>query len=460
MNFITTYSKTGFLKIRNSFFWFLAILLTVSCNKPVNDYLTTGSGSGLLGIHKTDTITLNMVTEYWPHLLASQNLTLDELGTFNDPVFGRTTAGVYAQIRIETIGMPSWNSSSSMDSIVLTLKMSDTTPATGTQLAGQNWHLFKMASGFGAGTAGGTNYPSDTSFKLSLEIGHAAIRYNHADSIVTLSIKGNAINQIFKDSMFDSTRNTSLFTDPTEFDQLMHGIFIEPDSSLSGNNNGEIAPFNLQDTAHTRLTIYYDKVNFWKMNFNSTPERVNVYSHNYGNKVAWQNVGKTGKKVDRVYLQALGGMKCLVTIPYLANLVKDSMIAINQAEFIFPKVDSAADPFNTDNPPKILFRPRAYNGTDSISGFTDDLYDYFQQLYQSKTKSYNFMMTRYIQRLCFNYRNRVAKYPNLYPVYGINLSIPPDNPNSPGRALLYTQNASKKNWPKLIITYTKIVDHK
>jgi len=144
-------------------------------------------------------------------------------------------------------------------------------------------------------------------------------------------------------------------------------------------------------------------------------------------------------------------------MPYLASLVKDSMIAINQAEFIFPKVDSAADPFNSYNPPKILFRPRAYNGTDSITNFSDDITDYFQQEYQTNSKSYNYLMTRYIQRLVFNYRNKKG----LYPQYGINLSVPPDNPNSPGRVLLYTQHAGNKSKrPKLVITYTKIVDGK
>jgi hypothetical protein len=47
------------------------------------------------------------------------------------------------------------------------------------------------------------------------------------------------------------------------------------------------------------------------------------------------------------------------------------------------------------------------------------------------------------------------------PVYGINLSTTPDNPNSPARVLLYTQKTGNKaKRPKLVITYTKIVDKK
>jgi len=412
-----------------------------------------------------------MVTEYWPSIPEAQNLSCYQIGTFNDPIFGRTTAGVYTAVQIGDANMPLWGPGSTMDSIVMTVKVSDTAaPIGNNNFAGQTWHLFKMASGFGSyGTDGTANYPSDTSFKLSLEIGHGSLRYTARDSVITLSLPASAINNYFRDSIFDSTGNSSLFTDPTEFGLLMHGILIMPDSSLSGGGNfGEIAPFNFQDTTHSRLTIYYrtsigSSENYWYMFLNNSPLTVNVYNHNYNNSVAWKNNGLTGKSVDKVYLQSMGGIKCIVTIPYLTNLVKDSMLAINQAEFIFPKVDSAADPFNNSNPGKILFRPRAYNGTDSVANFTDDVTDYFLQEYQSNSKSYNYLMTRYIQTLVFNDRQSYNGNKSFihYPVYGINLSVPPDNPNSPGRVLLYTQKTGNKaKRPKLVITYTKIVDKK
>jgi len=466
MNFTTASLKTAFSKQINRFLWVLVLCFAFSCNKPGNDYLITGAGKGLLGVNQTDTITLNMVTDYYPLIPEAQNLSVYNIGTLMDPIFGRTTAGVYADVQLADVNAPTWGPSSSMDSVVLNVKVSDTCPAIGSNhFAGQTWHLFKMASGFGSyGTNGTSNYPSDTNFKTSMEIGHGAVRYNPADSVVTLSLPSSAINTLFKDSIFDSTGNSSLFTDPTEFDLLMHGILIMPDSSLSGGGNlGEIAPFNFQDTTHSRLTIYYNGGKSWYMFMNNGPLTVNVYNHNYNHTPAWKNNMLAGKSVDKAYVQSMGGMKCIVTLPYLANLVKDSMLAINQAEFIFPKVDSVADPFNGNNPPKILFRPRAYNGSDSIVGFTDDITDYFLQNYQTNTKSYNYLMTRYIQTIVFNDRQLYNGNKSFIqrPVYGINLSTPPDVPNSPGRVLLYTQNTGNKaKRPKLVITYTKIVDKK
>ena len=465
MNFTTASLKTAFSKQINRFVWFLALVFAFSCNKPANDYLGTKSGVNLLNLHQTDTITLNMVTEYWPLIPEAQNLSAYNIGTFIDPVFGRTTASVYADVQLADVIPPTWGPTSSMDSIVLSVHMSDTCPPIGTNhFAGQTWHLVKMLTGFGSyGTNGTANYPSDTSFHISMQIGQGTVRYNASDSVVTLTIAGSGINPAFRDSIFDSINNPSLFTDPTEFDLLMHGILIMPDSALGAGNSGEIAPFNFQDTTHTRLTIYYNAGQSWYMFLNNGPLTVNVFNHNYGHSPAWKNNLLTGKTVDKAYVQSLGGMKCWVTLPYLANIVKDSMIAINQAEFIFPKVDSAADPYNTSNPPKLLFRPRAYNGTDSVTNFTDDVTDYFQQNYQSNTKTYNYLMTRYIQTIIFNdrqYYNGNKSFIH-YPVYGINLSVPPDNPNSPGRALLYTQKTGNKSKrPKLVITYTKIVDKK
>ena len=465
MNFTTASLKTAFSKQISRFSWVLVLLLAFSCNKPGNDYLISGAGKGLLGVHQTDTISLNMVTDYYPLIPEAQNLTVYNIGTVMDPLFGRTTAGAFAAVQIGSSNAPTWGPASSMDSVVLSVKVSDLSPAIGSNhFSGQTWHLFKMASGFGNyGTNGTANYPSDTNFKTSIEIGHGIVRYNPGDSVVTLSIAGPQL-QAFRDSLFDSTGNSSLFTDPTEFGLLMHGILILPDSSISGGGNlGEIAPFNFQDTTHTRLTIYYNAGKSWYMFMNNGPLTVNVYNHNYYNSPAWKNNMLAGKSVDKAYLQSMGGMKCIVTMPYLANLVKDSMLAINQAEFIFPKVDSAADPFNGNNPPKLLFRPRAHNGTDSVAGFTDDITDYFQQNYQSNSKSYNYLMTRYIQTVLFNDRQIYNGNKTFIqrPVYGINLSVTPDNPHTPGRVLLYTQHTGNKaNRPKLVITYTKIVDKK
>jgi len=438
----------------------LIILCLASCNKPADSYLQTNSGKGLLNLLQTDTFTINMVSEFWPRLAQTSNLTADELGDFNDPIFGRTTAAVYAQVRIGSVTAPTWNSSSTMDSIVLTLKMSDITTQLVTNMsmgnnnfAGQTWHLFKVANTINTGLV----YPSDTSLATSMEIGNGVVRFNGSDSILTLSIKGSKINKIFKDSMFDSTGNASLFTDPTYFDQLMHGIYILPDSVLTGaGNTGEIAPFNLSDST-SKLSIFYNgNLSPWFMVMNSPAERINVYTHNFTNTIAWKNASNPPKNNDRVYLQSLGGMRCIVTIPNLANLVKNNMIAVNQAEFIFPKVDSSADPYNADYPPKILFRPRTYNGNDSLYNFTDETIDYYQQNYQTASKSYKYIMTRYIQRLLYVYRNNTNVLN-----YGINLKIPPDNPNAPFRTLLYTQHAgNKQNRPKLVLTYTKIVDRK
>jgi hypothetical protein len=464
MNFTTAFLIKAYSKLSNGILCLLAIGLLVSCNKPEDGILKTNTGNNLLNLQQTDTISLDMVTEHVPYLANSANLSADILGTFTDPVFGRTTAGVYSQVRIgPTAPSPVWTKTSSLDSVVLTLKLSpqtiqlDTNGVIGKKsFSGQTWHIYKMASGFGAGTGGSSSYPSDTSFHTSMEIGKGLVSFRANDSILRLSIKGSSVNSIFRDSLFDSTGNSSLFTDQTEFDQLMHGIYIMPDSVLAPSaGNGTLAAFNLADT-NSRVSIYYDAGKAWYMTMYSSAiaaTRINVFNHNYSNSDAWKHVGLAGKNVDRVYIQAMGGMSCIVKVPYLGNLIKDKMIVVNKAEFIFPVLDSAADLYSGKKPYKIIFRPRRSDGKDSLYLFDDDVVDYYQQTYRPYDNTYKYLMTKYIQKLIFNYRNK----PQLKS-YGINLSIPPDNPNEPGRVLLYTQHAGKQNRPKLIITYTKIVD--
>jgi hypothetical protein len=463
MNFTTASSHKACLKLNNSFLGLLVVFLLASCTKPQDGFIQTKSGNNLLNSRQTDTISIDMVSEIVPRLPNTANLTADILGTFNDPLFGRTTASVYTQVRVgNNPSAPSWSKTSTLDSLVLTLKLSNITVQLGqngiigtSNFKGQTWHLFKLATSMPSGI----DIPSDTTLPAPMEIGKAVVSFNQADSILRMTIKGSNVNSVFRDSLFDSTGNSTLFTDQTEFDALMHGLYISPDSALgSSAGDGTLAAFNLRDT-NSRVTIYYDTKFKWYMTM-YTPslpvQRVNIYNHNYTNSIAKKYAALPGKAVDRVFVQSLGGVRCIVKIPYLSRLLKDSMIAINQAEFIFPKVDSSSDPYNNNFPPKMLLRPRKTNGEDSLNNFRDDVFDYYQQNYQNDAKAYKFLMTAYMQRLLFNYRNK----PYL-PTMGLNLYIPPDGPNTPSRVLLYTQHSgNKKNLPKLVITYTKVADKK
>jgi hypothetical protein len=463
MNFTIASFNKAYLKLNNGFLCLLAIVLLASCTKPQDGFINTRSGGALFNAHKTDTISLDMVTEILPRLPNTANLSADILGTFNDPLFGRTTASVYTQVRIGASNYPPvWKNTSTLDSLVLTLKLADVTMQLGQNgmigkdnFNGQKWHIYKLSQNMPSGIS----VPSDTTFKLSMQIGEGMVSFNTGDSILRLSIKGSNVATNFRDSLFDSTGNSALFTDQTEFDQLMHGIYIAPDSAINGSGNGTLAAFNLRDT-NSRITIYYDSKYKWYMTMYASTlqaQSVNIYNHNYTNTTAHQYAALPAGKADRVFIQSLGGVRCWVKIPYLGNLVKDSMVAVNQAEFIFPRVDSSADPYNNNFPPKILFRPRAYNGSDSLYNFRDDLIDYYQQNYQSSSRAYKYLMTTYIQRLLYNYRNRTASNKPL----GFNLYIPPDNPNTPSRVLLYTQHTGNVPYrPKLVITYTKVADKK
>jgi hypothetical protein len=403
-----------------------------------------------------------MVSEIVPYISNTAGLSTDVIGTFMDPIFGRTTASIYSQVLIGTTPAgifepaPTWTASSSLDSIVLVLKMYNTGSSLGkNNFAGQKWRLFQLANLLPQGVG----YPSDTVLNTSLEIsnGSVPVVFHAADSTLRLTLKASGVNQKFQKYLFDTS---GVFSDVSTFNLFMRGIYIVPDSTLT-SGTGELCPVNLTDTS-SRLTVFYDASHSWKMVMNTPAQRVNVYNHNYTNTIAWNQAGQRGKGSDRAFVQALGGIRCVVTVPYLANLLKDNMVVINQAEFIFPKVDSSADAYNNNNPSLLLFRPRMYNGKDSLYNFTDDnaAIDYYRGKYQSppvsSSKSYKFIMSKYIQRLLYVYRNKPA-----LKNYGLNLYIPPDGPNTPARALLYTQFAgNKQNRPRLVITYTKLVDRK
>jgi hypothetical protein len=140
-------------------------------------------------------------------------------------------------------------------------------------------------------------------------------------------------------------------------------------------------------------------------------------------------------------------------MPYLKNYVKDNMVAVQSAEFVFPKVDSLGDAYTGAQPSLLLLRPRGSDTKDYLGGFTDDLIGYYDGKWSAGNNSYHFVISRHVQTLFYGFRNKAG-----FIDYGLNLSTPADNPNSPVRAILSNLQSPNSPRPKLILTYTKVAD--
>ena len=161
--------------------------------------------------------------------------------------------------------------------------------------------------------------------------------------------------------------------------------------------------------------------------------------HLYSGTVIEQAIAQPSQGQDQFYVQALGGVNGIATIPHLDELL-DSQIIINKAEIILPCDNYEYDNFNA---PSYLFVSRR-NDDGDYSFLPDFLEGNLDGSYNSNTKNYTFNITRHINEIMFKkVSNDTLK---IFPTSG---GI------SANRIILNGINSSKKNKAKAVITYTK-----
>jgi hypothetical protein len=141
--------------------------LSFSCRKNNDFYLNGGLPGGNLDVVVTDTVSFRMITERRPSVQTNQ---LDTLlaGSVSDPVFGRTTATIYSQLLLSTFSRPVINSTTVIDSTILTLSINTRSDAvTGYAADVQTWRIFPLTQSLEQNMT----YFSDTSIQYGSELG-------------------------------------------------------------------------------------------------------------------------------------------------------------------------------------------------------------------------------------------------------------------------------------------------
>jgi hypothetical protein len=460
MNFTKALLRTAFLKLRNRFLLYIIIVVAVAvaCSKVDNNSFILTKNNNPSNLQHSDTATVQLQT-FTNAGAFTNNLTADQLGAFYDPVFGRTVASINTQIVPLNSMVPGFDTSTVVDSFILALKVTDMTIVTSTTAAitgntsdVQTLRVFKITDQLIANKT----YPSDSVIHYGDSVGTYTGSFSgmmRKDSTLRIHLS----KDFAKEFVTQFKTNSAIYYDLTTFlTSFLPGIAIIPDSSYSGNGpHGATLPFDLNNT-NSRATIFYHNgknapSNRFDLVMNSGV-RVNRYTHQYAGTEAGSHINNPSAG-NKAYLQGLGGLKVKMTLPYLKEYAKLGLIGLQQAELVFPKADSTGD-LQSMEPNFLLIRPRTINGTDCLGqcGFTDDQMAYYGGTWNSSEKSYHFIITKYVQSLLYNMQHNPA-----FVDYGMNLSIPADNPNTLSRIILGNyQNANPKFRPKLILTFTKI----
>ena len=450
MNFTTIFLSREYLKLGSKLLLAFVLVFSLSaCNDP-NEFFQSGKNQPNFGVRIVDTCTVLMETDTNAHTY-TKNLEKDIIGAFNDPVMGQTNAGVYTEFRMAASVAPDFAQQPVFDSMILTIKCRlNPGQYIGSPTKPLKWQVYKVNDEVTLDESSSQYYFSDTTFKADTKLCEQTTSLNTKDTSLKLKLD-NQLFELFKKAP------AGTFNDVSSFGGTFKGLYIKVADDLLASGAGALFQAELGSDS-SKLVLYYRVTSSsptieFDMNMFSPATRVNTYKHQYSGSIAGTQINAPKGTYGKALLQALGGTKIKISLPYLKNLVKDSMVALYKAEFVFPKADSSADIYNSGNEPSLLLlRPRDVWGNDYLTGFSDYLEGYYGGLYAYGNKQYAFTVTKYLQKSLYGWRNNPAHVD-----YGMNLTIPPSNPTAASRITLATRY-NKASKPKLILTFSKIKD--
>lgn len=382
---------------------FAALLLLFSCNKKPEQI-----GLGIIpdvdkaNLFFTDTISITAYS------LREDSIRTDEpsnilLGSINDPVFGTSVAGFYAQFALSTNGHD-FGSNPQLDSLVLQLAYSGYYGDTATQQRIRvyeiNEQLYYDSSYYSRRL---TPYdPTDyadyelavrpvSPFIFGTDTLSPAFRIRLSDLFPTL---GNKILQASEENL-EST---------AKFQEYFKGIYVAADPVASG---GVIAYLNLPSNL-SRMTIYYrnddqDSLRY-ELFLTGSTARYNYFSHqDYQNAATdfRQQVveGDTSLGKKLIYVQAMDGVKTFIRFPNLGAFASSlgKKVVVNEAKLIFQGTASN----NDFKPPSQLALVAGSENKGKYRVLADQLEgdNYFGGSYKKSVNAYEFRLTRLIQNM-------------------------------------------------------------
>jgi hypothetical protein len=430
------------------------IALVVSCKKktPEDIGLPILPGGDLLNAQFSDTLTLIA------HTVRDDSLNTTAvspllLGICNDPVFGISTSSIFTQICIPSgKSNPAFGTNPQLDSAVLSLVY------LGGQKYGnlypEKFKVYEVTDQMSTSA----KYYSDTSLIYNTEIGSAYILPNTKDSVklgndpkmpsqLRITLDKNFCQKFLDDSTHYSSN--------TIFQSYFKGLYI---TTASGTPIGTGAILYMDATnINSRVTLYYhnsnavnnDSLSYYFAITKGGCARFSHFEHDYlsATEIKSQLNSSMSVPEDKVFVQAMAGLRTKISMPYIMDLLKNGKIAINKAELILP-----VDPLSIAGPDSTYFPCPKLVATiaDSLLGplIMSDYFEgatYFGGEYDAVNKVYKFNIARHIQQILNGKKANQGLY-----------IITNGRPTTANRVQLLGGNKALPSHMSLRITYTPL----
>jgi hypothetical protein len=386
---------------------FLLILALFSCTKdPYELGIDLLPPSDTLNVLLTDTITVEAFS------VIQDSIRTDEtsyivLGSINDPIFGKTTAGLYTQFRLSSEEVD-FGDNPVLDSLVLVLYYNDYYGDTTTQ---QNIKVYEISEDLKLDSVYFSNQHKAT---------YGTLLANHdfyprpTDSVTVNGSKTPAHLRINLTKMGSYLGNkilqapASALENNNAFVSYMKGLYI---ASSPVAYNGALLNFSVNNGL-TRLALYFHEQAdtakdslYYDLPINENAARFSHLDHN-NYLDASQDLKRqilnhdSAQGVNQVFLQGLGGVKIKLKFPYLENFGKGKLIAVNDALLTFKNMenDTILSP-----PPKLTLIRQDSAGRIGYLIDESEGSAYFGGTYNATTRTYQFRITRHVQKILQDY---------------------------------------------------------
>ncbi len=332
----------------HSFFALLSLFIFLSsCVDP------TDLGSDLLKedraeVNFIDTLSLNTVTipgeaqfVYGPSISDQQSSYM--CGQLNDPIFGRSSATIYAQPRLDFF-TPNF-SNTELDSVVLWLPYNTDSLAYYGHINEEfTFDVFRVNERFDRNRF----YSSDTSFTTeAIPLGSRTFVPRPFDSVEVIRYNSTFLDTITFPPHLRITLSPEFGREFLQLDSMT----LDNDESFldyfngfkvqaSSENRGMLS-FNLLNTAGG-IYLYYTKDDTLKRQFQIQMDqfsaRFTTFEHDHSGSVVEQFIGQ--ETDSTLFVQGMAGLDTRIEIPHVRNLEN---LIINKAELIVEFEDLPED---------------------------------------------------------------------------------------------------------------------
>ncbi|MFT4522320.1 MAG: hypothetical protein ACI8ZN_001266 [Bacteroidia bacterium] len=386
------------------------------------------------------------------------------VGALNDPRFGESSVSVYTQALLQEINI-TYGTNPTVDSIVLSVPLKESVLAYGDPSSEIEIDVMRMDEIIDINKKYFSNYNP----KLAEQIGQfkGTLRYEDSTHFVENGTKISQrgilripLNKTFGEEFLTAGTNFGAYGSNEAFLKFLNGIALIPKNNLT-SGQGRFVGLNLT-TDDAKLILYYNGGS--KKEFDISKESANTMHYEIKSRStelsAQLNTPNVG--YSTTYVQSLTGCKTKLIIPELSKLANGSPILINEAVLTFTVEDGS----NTDHFPApgrlLLVQPSEATGANAfIIDLIDNLlppsgwagYTNYGGQYNAESKTYTFRINRHVQELVDTYLESESVVDKNR---GLLLIIPSDQPITPSRLVLNTDNSGSVKNLKLKIVYTKL----